>query len=96
MISFFDGAAGLMLPGYCEGMVDCINLSVSEWQLLKWVNSVEVFCTQCFKARQMELLRDAAMGKNVNVKQRDRERIAWHMRDYAKRMLVAIISCQLS
>jgi hypothetical protein len=44
----------------------------------------------------MELLRDAAMGKNVNVKQRDRERIAWHMRDYAKRMLVAIISCQLS
>ncbi len=77
VISLFNGAAGSMHPGYCEGVVDRMNLTVLERQLLRWVNSAEVFCDRHAKARQMESLRDTATGKVADVKQRDRERIAW-------------------
>ncbi len=94
VISLFDGAAGSTHLGYCEGMVDRMNLTVSEWQSLRWVNSAEVFCDRRAKARQMESLRDAATGEVTDVEQRDRERIAWpaslqpHTRDYVKTTLV--------
>ncbi len=88
VISLFDGAAGLTHLGYCEGVVNRMNLTVSERQSLRWVNTVEVFCNRRAKARQMESLRDAATGEVADVEQRDRERIAWpaplqpHTRDY--------------
>jgi hypothetical protein len=94
VISLFDGVAGLMHPGYCEGVVDRMNLTVSERLSLRWVNSAEVFCDRRAKARQMESLRDAATGKVADVERRDRERIAWpaplqpHTRDYVKTTLV--------
>jgi hypothetical protein len=94
VISLFDGTAGLTHPGYCEGVVDRINLTVSERQSLRWVNSAEVFCDRRAKARQMELLRDAATGEVADVERGYRERIAWpaplqpHMRDYVKTTLV--------
>ena len=55
-------------PGYCEGVVDWMNLTVSERQSLRWVNSAEEFCDRRAKARQMESLRDAATGKVADVK----------------------------
>ncbi len=94
VISLFDGVAGSMHPGYCKGVVDRMNLTVSERQLLRWVNSAEVFCDRRAKARQMELLRNTATGEVADVEQRDRERIAWpaplqpHTRDYVKTTLV--------
>ena len=94
VISLFDGAAGSMHPGYCEGVVDRMNLMVLERQSLRWVNSVEVFCDRRAKARQMESLRNAATGEVADVERQDRERIAWpaplqpHMRDYVKMTLV--------
>jgi hypothetical protein len=94
VISLFDGAAGSTHPGYCEGVVDQMNLTVSERQSLRWVNLAEVFCDRCAKARQMESLRDAAPGEVADVERRDRERIAWpaplqpHTRDYVKTTLV--------
>jgi hypothetical protein len=94
VISLFDGPAGLTHPGYCKGFVDRMNLTVSERQSLRWVSLAEVFCDQRTKARQMELLRDAATGEVADVERRDRERIAWpaplqpHTRDYVKTTLV--------
>jgi hypothetical protein len=88
VISLFDGAAGSTHPGYCEGVVDWMNLTVSERQSLRWVNSAEVFCDRRAKTRQMESLRYAATGEVSDAEQRDRERIAWpaplqpHRRDY--------------
>ncbi len=67
VISLFNGVAGSTHPGYCEGVVDRMNLMVSEWQSLRWVNSAEVFCDRRAKARQMESLRDAVTGKVVDV-----------------------------
>jgi hypothetical protein len=94
VISLFNGAAGLTHPGYCEGVVDRMNLTVLERQSLRWVNLTEVFCDRRAKARQMELLRDAATGEVADVERWDRERIAWpvplqpHTRDYVKMTLV--------
>ncbi len=94
MISLFDGAAGLIHPGYCKGVVDWMNLTVSERQSLRWVNSAEVFCDRHAKARQMESLSDAETGEVADVERRDRERIAWpaplqpHTRNYVKTTLV--------
>ncbi len=94
MTSLFDGAARSTHPGYCKGVVDRMNLTVSERQSLRWENSAKVFCSRRAKARQMELLRDAATGEVTDVKRRDRERIAWpaplqpHTRDYVKTSLV--------
>jgi hypothetical protein len=94
VISLFNGAAGSTHPGYCEGVVDRMNLTVSERQSLRWVNSAEVFCDRRAKARQMESLHDAVTGKVADVERRDRERIAWpaplqpHTRDYVKTTLV--------
>jgi hypothetical protein len=94
VISLFDGAAGSTHPGYCEGVVDRMNLTVSERQSLRWVNSAEVFCDRRTKARQIESLRDAATGEVADVERPDRERIAWlaplqpHTRDYVKTTLV--------
>ncbi len=94
VISLFDGVAGLTHPGYCKGVVDRMNLTVSERQSLRWVNSAEVFRDRCAKARQMESLRDAATGEVADVERRDRVRIAWpaplqpHTRDYVKTTLV--------
>jgi hypothetical protein len=94
VISLFDGAAGSTHPGYCKGVVDWMNLTVSEWESLRWVNSAEVFCDRRAKARQIELLHDTRTGEVVDVEQRDRERIAWpaplqpHTRDYVKTTLV--------
>ncbi len=94
VISLFDGAAGSTHPGYCEGVVDRMNLMVSERQSLRWVNLAEVFCDRRAKARQMESLRDAATGEVADVERRDRERIAWpgplqpNTRDYVKTTLV--------
>ncbi len=88
VISLFDGAAGLTHPGYCKGLVNRMNLTVSERQSLRWVNWAEVFCDWRAKARQMESLRDAATGEVADVERQDRERIAWpaplqpHTRDY--------------
>jgi hypothetical protein len=71
-----------------------MNLTVSERQLLRWVNSAEVFCFRRAKARQTESLRDAVTGKVAAVERRDRERIAWpaplqpRTRDYIKTTLV--------
>ncbi len=67
VISLFDGAAGSTHPGYCEGVVNRMNLTVSERQPLRWVNSAEVFCERRAKARQMELLCDAATGEVADV-----------------------------
>jgi hypothetical protein len=94
VISLFDSVAGSTHPGYCEGVVNWMNLTVSERQSLRWVNSTEVFRNRRAKARQMELLRDAATGEVADVEQWDRERIAWpaplqsHRRDYVKTTLV--------
>ncbi len=94
VISLFDGAARSTHPGYCKGVVNRMNLTVSEWQSLRWVNLAEVFCDRRAKARQMESLRDAVTGKVADVERRDRERIAWpaplqpHTRDYVKMTLV--------
>jgi hypothetical protein len=94
VISLFDGAAGSMHLGYCEGVVDRMNLAVLERQSLRWVNLAEVFCDRRTKVRQMESLRDAATGEVTDVERRDRERIAWpaplqpHTRDYVKTTLV--------
>jgi hypothetical protein len=94
VISLFGGAAGSTHPGYCEGVIDWMNLTVSERQSLRWVNSAEVFCDRRAKARQMESLRDAATGKVADVERWYRERIAWpaplqpHTRDYVKTTLV--------
>ena len=94
VISLFEGSAGSMHPGYCEGVVDRMNLTVSERQSLKWVNIAEVFCDRIAKDRQMESLRDAITGEIADVERRDRERITWpaplqpHTREYAKNTLV--------
>jgi hypothetical protein len=94
VISLFNCAAESMHPGYCEGVVDQMNLAVLERQSLRWVNLAEVFCDRRAKARQMESLRDAVTGKVADVEQQDRERIAWpaplhpHTRDYVKTTLV--------
>jgi len=94
VMSLFEGSAGSMHPGYCEGVVDRMNPTASERQSLKWVNIAEVFCDRAAKARQMESLRDATTGEIVDVERRDRERITWpaplqpHTREYAKNTLV--------
>ncbi len=48
-------------------MVDRMNLTVSEPQSLRWVNWAEKFCDRRAKARQMELLRNAATGEVTDV-----------------------------
>ncbi len=67
VISLFDSVAGSTHPGYCEGVVNRMDLTVSERQSLRWVNSAEVFCDRRVKARQIELLRNAATGEVADV-----------------------------
>ncbi|KAL3822966.1 hypothetical protein ACHAXA_011681 [Cyclostephanos tholiformis] len=92
VISLYEGLG--MHPGYYEGVIERLNLTLLEKQSLRWVNQAEVFCDRDAKRRQVISLLDPNTGYANDVEKRDRDRISWpaplqpHTRAYAMNALV--------